>query len=328
MLMASSIGPRGSGRGPAGSPVGRTAASGALWGSGLRTGLSAAWSVLRHGITVYAWALGAYTAAVLVHALTGIDGGWVLLPAAPLAGLGALRWIWQGERGRVLWRLGAVAAAAAGLALTSLTAYSHGLALAGVPQGAGLLGTLPPSAAAAGALAVPVGSVLRAFTELVALPAAAVAAAGTAFRLVRRLPLNTGPVPAPSSLPELALDGAELLVWLVATPAAFLAGANLADTTPGLAQPAGALLAFAALPFGAYGFLRVLWCGLPSRDLATFLRKALLVLLLAAVGAVTLSAALPALNSLRAAAGLGILAVWAVACAAMCWWRRRRVGVR
>ncbi len=327
MLMAASIDSGGGGHGAPHGLRKRVGAHGAARLPGMRAGLSAVWSVPRHGIAILAWALGTYAAAVAIHAISGISGSWVLLPAAPLAGLGALRWIWQGAPPAPRWRVATTMGTAAGLVLVSLTAYAHGLALAAVPHDIGLFGVLPRSRTAARA-AVPVGSVLRTFTGAIALPVLLTAAAGTAYRMARGLRLNSGPMPAPSSLAGLAMDAAELLVWLVATPAAFLAGANLADTTPGLAQPAGVLLAFVAVPVGAYGFLRILWSGLPSRDLPTFLRKAVLVLLLGSVGAVALSAALPALNSLRAAAGVGILAVWLVACAAMCWWRRRRRALR
>lgn len=281
----------------------------------IRGWLLALWSVLRHGIAVYAWAVAAYAAAVLMHALTGANGLWVLAPASALAGFGALAWVWQGGEVRSpAWRALGVGAAAAGLVAAAAVGYARGLALAGEAGAPGLL----VAAGLAGPVPVPVGAVLRAFTEVIVGPALLVATAGTLARRARGLPFGTGPAKAPTSLSGLVLDGLELLVWLIATPAAFLSGASLADTTPGLAQPAGALLAFAAVPLGAYGFLRILWSGAPTRDARTFVRKAVLVALLVPVGALVLRATLPALDSLRAAAGVMILAVWLAACGVMC----------
>ena len=279
------------------------------------------WSVLRHGITVYAWVLAAYTSAVLVHAITGASGAWALVPASLVAAYAALRWIWKGGAPRPAFRVCAVLCGAVGLVLVARAGFASGVSAA-----AGVDGLLVPLGSGIGALgprAVPVGAVLRGFTEKVALPVLATAVAGTAARAARRLPPVAPPAPLPPRAITLAYDVVELLVCLVATPAAFLAGASLTDASRGADQVTGALIASAAVPLGAYAFLRLLWSGIPTRDLRTFLWKALLVALLAGVGALTLRAAVPTLNSLRAAAGLTVLAVWVAASLAMCGLRLR-----
>ena len=280
------------------------------------------WSVLRHAIAVYAWTLATYVLAVLFHAVTGHGALWLLLPFSALAGYGLLRWIWAEAPGSAAMRVLAAAAAALLLCLLAAVAYDRGLLLAGTPQAPGLLVPLatavPPSLPS-----LPLGSLFRAFCLLVFWPGAVLAAAGVTWRRAHNLPLGTGPGAVPVRPLELLLDAAELLIWLLATPAAYFAGANLADGARGVLQLVGIVLAVLSVPVGVYGFLRVLWAGIPTRHLATFLRKAALVVLLAAVAVLSVRAAAPALDSPSAAAGVALVAVWVAATAAMLLWRRR-----
>ncbi len=294
----------------------------------MRTALLMLWSVLRNGLAIYGWALAAYASAVVFHAVTGASGIWVLAPAAVLATFGSLRWIWQGAGVRRPWLLLFTLCAAAALVLTSAHAYSRGLALAGRNSSPGLLAPVPAGRDPRTLTALPRGWVLRSFAGLLMPPALLVAAAGTAARQARGLPLATGAVQAPTAPGEFVVDTFELLAWLIATPAAFLAGANLGDNAQGAAQSVGLLITVIALPLGAYGFLRVLWAGVPTRSVRTFAGKAGLIVLLATVGALTLRAATPALDSLFAAAGVAILAVWLVATLVMAAWRYRSPWLR
>jgi hypothetical protein len=283
-----------------------------------------AWSVLRHGVTVYAWALAAYTSAVLVRAIWQSSGAWALAPASVLAAYGALRWIWHGGSPAPAVRIAAVLAGALLLVVAADTGFRAGVVSAGWSGSLLLVHHL--GGGSLGPRAVPVGAALRGFTERVALPVLAIAVAGTAARAARGLPPIAPPPAGGPSPTALALDVLELLVCLMATPAAFLAGASLTDSTRGATQLSGAVVAAASLPLGAYGFLRLLWSGIPTRDLRTLVWKGALVALLAAVAAITLHTALPALNSLRAAAGLTMLAVWVAAALAMTALRLRGRG--
>ncbi len=291
----------------------------------VRTVLLMLWSVLRNGLAAYGWAFAVYAVALVLHAVVGASGLWVLAPGALLAGLGATRWIWEGTTLPTRWRVVCVLCWAALLTGAARVGYAHGLVLAGQSEAAGLW-----TAAAGGRslVVVPLGSVLRAFAVLLLWPVLILAAAGTALREAVGLPLATGADRPPTRPLDLLLDALELLVWLVATPAGFLAGANLGDNAYGTAQSVGLLVTVTAVPLGAYGFLRLLWAGITTRSLRTFARKAGLVVLLATVGALTLRAATPALDSLFAAAGVALLAVWLAAVGLMVLWRRRSTGRR
>lgn len=294
------------------------------------------WAMWRQIITACAWALAAYVAALAIRLspiAQRINPLWVLLPLAPLASLGGLRrlfrdlpagGVWSGVRGA------AIVASAAGLIVLAGTAFARGAAVGIPPARVQLF-------ARAAAPAVSRVSVLAIFLAYLTVPVVGITVAGFIAKGVlsaqdpdsqpRWSAYHYTPRPTRHSP---VFDALELLVWLVATPAAFLAGAGLTVLPDGnpLTQLAGGLVALSAPLFGAYGFLRVLWQDVPTRHLRTFVWKAALVLWLLAAGVLGVRAAVRYLPSHRAAAVVAAGLVWVLACIVMLTLRRRRDNPR